>query len=252
MPFGRSLGELRRCCAQRRVLKPLPPSDASLGCARIVCRRCCARCADVRGAQPCFVCHSHHLYSTNEKRTGVVAPETFLKRLRATNELFRTPQQQDAHEFLNYLLNELDRAANIIQSNSYDDEDDDDDDGADADANDNDESRRVARSFVQELFRGTLTNETRCLCCETVTSRDEPFLDLSVDVTQNSSISHCFDNFCSAGEIQWRLVACVLSVPALQNEWRATTSFSATLATHYKRLPNHSTSRKRPNCLSFR
>ena len=70
------------------------------------------------------------------------------------------------------------------------------------------------KSFVQDLFEGVLTNETRCLSCETVlfdvircdvihvsftilqvTSRDECFLDLSVDVTQNSSISHCFEKF---------------------------------------------------------
>ena len=33
-------------------------------------------------------------------------------------------------------------------------------------------------------FQGILTSETRCLNCETVTSKDEEFCDLSIDVDQ--------------------------------------------------------------------
>ncbi len=40
-----------------------------------------------------------------------------------------------------------------------------------------------------------LTSETRCLNCETVTSKDEDFLDLSIDVEQNTSITGCLRNF---------------------------------------------------------
>ncbi|KAK9893216.1 hypothetical protein P389DRAFT_26112 [Cystobasidium minutum MCA 4210] len=35
----------------------------------------------------------------------------------------------------------------------------------------------TGQSWVQDLFSGSLTNEVRCLTCETVTSRDETFLD---------------------------------------------------------------------------
>jgi ubiquitin C-terminal hydrolase len=47
------------------------------------------------------------------------------------------------------------------------------------------------------LVQGTVTNETRCLCCETLTSRDETFFDLSLDIEQNSSITSCLRNFSS-------------------------------------------------------
>ena len=50
-------------------------------------------------------------------------------------------------------------------------------------------------TWVQEVFGGVLTNDTRCLTCETVTSRDEKFLDVSVDVNQNTSITACLRNF---------------------------------------------------------
>ena len=48
-----------------------------------------------------------------------------------------------------------------------------------------------SRTWVQEIFQGTLTNETRCLVCETVRSKDEDFLDLSLDIEQNTSLTHC-------------------------------------------------------------
>ncbi|XP_044105425.1 ubiquitin carboxyl-terminal hydrolase 12-like isoform X5 [Neovison vison] len=50
-------------------------------------------------------------------------------------------------------------------------------------------------TWVHEIFQGTLTNETRCLICETISSKDEDFLDLSVDVEQNTSITHCLRGF---------------------------------------------------------
>ena len=49
--------------------------------------------------------------------------------------------------------------------------------------------------WVHELFEGTLTSETRCLTCENVSHRDEPFLDLSVDLDQHSSVTSCLRRF---------------------------------------------------------
>lgn len=56
---------------------------------------------------------------------------------------------------------------------------------------------RILRVGVSSSMQGILTNETRCLRCETVTARDETFLDLSVDIEQNSSITSCLKNFSS-------------------------------------------------------
>lgn len=54
-----------------------------------------------------------------------------------------------------------------------------------------DKSAPPVRTFVNSIFQGTLTNVTKCLTCDTVTSRDEHFLDLPVDIEQNSSVTHC-------------------------------------------------------------
>ncbi|KAL0286824.1 UNVERIFIED_CONTAM: Ubiquitin carboxyl-terminal hydrolase 3 [Sesamum angustifolium] len=44
--------------------------------------------------------------SSQKKKTGVLAPKRFVQRLKKQNEIFRSYMHQDAHEFLNYLLND--------------------------------------------------------------------------------------------------------------------------------------------------
>ena len=44
--------------------------------------------------------------SNQRRRCGVHAPRRFIAKLRSENELFNNQMHQDAHEFLNYLLNE--------------------------------------------------------------------------------------------------------------------------------------------------
>ncbi|EDV24928.1 uncharacterized protein TRIADDRAFT_50293 [Trichoplax adhaerens] len=104
--------------------------------------------------------------SSQRRKIGVIAPKKFIAKLRKENDLFDNYMQQDAHEFLNYLLNTI---ADILQ----------------------------AATWVHEIFEGILVNETRCLCCESVSCKDESFLDLSVDVEENTSITSCLKGFSS-------------------------------------------------------
>ena len=140
-------------------------------------------------------------------RVGVVSPQQFLETLKRENEMFRTPMHQDAHEFLNLLLNEVMAG---LEANAKEDA-----------------SHSLASTptlsipagpelsvrplittgteamakpisgvrWVHELFEGTLTSETKCLTCEQTSSRDEPFLDLSVDLEQHSSVTSCLRKF---------------------------------------------------------
>jgi ubiquitin carboxyl-terminal hydrolase 12/46 len=104
---------------------------------------------------------------------------------------------QDAHEFLNFLLNEI---VDILERES-------------SSANDSPETTSPEKmsngavvhgvrkeplvTWVHKSFQGILTNETKCLMCETITAKDETFLDLSVDVEQNSSVTSCLKSFFS-------------------------------------------------------
>lgn len=146
----------------------------------------------------------------NHSRMGVISPYRFLETLRRENEMFRSAMHQDAHEFLNLLLNTV--VENIEEH----------DRGVTAQKKIEDAQRVSDKSdaivktdsatvsfpsmlpeaggnsrtrWLHELFEGTLTSETRCLTCENVSHRDEPFLDLSVDLEQHSSVTACLRRF---------------------------------------------------------
>lgn len=139
-------------------------------------------------------------------RIGVVSPNKFLEILRKENEMFRTPMHQDAHEFLNLLLNQvLESVEQYSKENSSNTEVAPQSDTSLASAfssilsSTQPDSATSASTnnadWVHELFEGTLTSETRCLTCENTSQRDEAFLDLSVDLEQHSSVTSCLRKF---------------------------------------------------------
>ncbi|KAK9166967.1 hypothetical protein Scep_002158 [Stephania cephalantha] len=133
-------------------------------------------------------CNSVLQISSQKKKTGVIAPKRFVQRVKKQNELFRSYMHQfpfllDAHEFLNFLLNEL---VDILEKESQ---------AAKGSSETSSPSEKIANG--PRNLQGILTNETRCLRCETVTARDETFFDLSLDIEQNSSITSCLRNFSS-------------------------------------------------------
>lgn len=134
----------------------------------------------------------------SQARIGVTRPQQFLDVLRREHEMFRTAMHQDAHEFLNLLLNEV--VANVETealkqppppkclppTESAD--------SFDLTGSSGSKTPNTTR-WVHELFEGTLTSETQCLTCEKVSQRDEIFLDLSVDLEQHSSVTSCLRKF---------------------------------------------------------
>lgn len=125
--------------------------------------------------------------SEKKKKTGYMRPKEFISTLKKQNGkrfsfiyyiysyfssftvMFRSYNQQDAHEFLMYILNYI--------SESFESKDK--------------SEKKEKPTLIQEIFQGLQTTETKCMTCENTTSREEPFLDLSIDIERNSSISHC-------------------------------------------------------------
>lgn len=103
---------------------------------------------------------------------------------------------QDAHEFLNYLLNRIVEETEEERKRAQDSDLSNSRVSLPSSAG----SHSSSPTIVHKLFEGVLTSETRCLTCETVSSRDESFLDLSIDIEQNSSVTACLRQF-SASEM---------------------------------------------------
>ncbi|KAL6715805.1 hypothetical protein ACLMJK_006766 [Lecanora helva] len=137
----------------------------------------------------------------HKSNVGVVSPTKFLEVLRRENEMFRTAMHQDAHEFLNLLLNEV--VANVeVHSKKLEEESKKPTDGPSektgfeqALASAMPKALPGNTGWVHELFEGTLTSETKCLTCENISQRDEAFLDLSVDLDEHSSVTACLRKF---------------------------------------------------------
>ncbi|TFK87742.1 cysteine proteinase [Polyporus arcularius HHB13444] len=149
--------------------------------------------------------------SKNPADKGTVAPRAFIDKLKELNELFRSSMHQDAHEFLNYLLNrvmedmEEDGRRHGSAGNGTKSVEDLSNSIATlstqpAASTSTAQAMAYHSTIVHRLFEGVLTSETRCLTCETVSSRDESFIDLSIDIEQNSSVTACLRQF-SASEM---------------------------------------------------
>lgn len=114
-------------------------------------------------AQPenlCLVYSLRDMYEAmleHKLTIGVVSPLYFVAKLKAKNFLFsQNNMHHDAHEFFNYLINEIIECVHRETGGTS--------------------------NWVNDIFQGEITNETKCLCCETVTLRHEQFIDLLVDI----------------------------------------------------------------------
>ncbi|KAI9179842.1 hypothetical protein H9P43_005173 [Blastocladiella emersonii ATCC 22665] len=135
--------------------------------------------------------------AAQKKRTGVIGPKGFVNKVKKENIVFRSTQQQDAHEFLNYLLNALaeilvaEKKATAPAANGTTSDASSHHTGSTSSA----ATGATQKTWIHELFEGELATETRCLTCEATTQTRECFLDLSIDVEANSSIASCLWNF---------------------------------------------------------
>jgi ubiquitin carboxyl-terminal hydrolase 9/13 len=129
----------------------------------------------------------------HKSRIGVVSPHKFLEILRRENEMFRAPMHQDAHEFLNLVLNQVVENVEHFSKQRITAAGEAEPDGSIVKPSQM--SPTNSTGWVHELFEGILTSETRCLTCENTSQRDEAFLDLSVDLEQHSSVTSCLRKF---------------------------------------------------------
>ncbi|XP_049579272.1 ubiquitin carboxyl-terminal hydrolase 3 [Syngnathus scovelli] len=93
---------------------------------------------------------------------------------------FRGYQQQDAHEFMRYLLDHLHRELQHSQNGAA--EPSSPGDGLRLASADDKSCLNGTPSVVTSIFGGILQNEVNCLICGTESQKFDPFLDLSLDI----------------------------------------------------------------------
>lgn len=141
--------------------------------------------------------------NSQKRSASYITPRRFLARLRKANDLFDTSEHQDAHEFMQFLLNDI--AENLKKKVQRQRERQKRQQqglggqraiaGAVAAAPGEEEEEEEPRTWVHDIFQGYLVNQMKCLCCENVSVRRETFLDLSVDIERHTSIAACLRAF---------------------------------------------------------
>ncbi|KKF94533.1 putative ubiquitin carboxyl-terminal hydrolase creB [Ceratocystis platani] len=133
----------------------------------------------------------------SKTRTGVLSPQRFLEIFKRDNEMFRNSMHQDAHEFYGIVLNDIitnlqDHERKMSEASAPE--------PVNARTLDASSQRSAANGafdygLVQDVFEGLLSSETKCLTCETVSQKNETFLDLSIDLDEHSSVTSCISKF---------------------------------------------------------
>jgi len=146
-----------------------------------------------KGKETLLSCLADLFYSiaTQKKKVGTIAPKKFIARLRKEKVDFDNYMQHDAHEFLYFLINHINEII-IAERNQQPSGKGNKSNATNLNTEPGDAKKPT---WISDIFQGIFTSETRCLNCETVTSKDEDFFDLSIDVEQNTSITSCLKNF---------------------------------------------------------
>nr|XP_026493141.1 ubiquitin carboxyl-terminal hydrolase 3-like isoform X1 [Vanessa tameamea] len=115
---------------------------------------------------------------------GAISPECLFLVIWKVVPRFRGYQQQDAHEFLRYMLDRLHTELQQLLP-----------------------AERPAASIVTAVFGGTLQSEVRCLACGTESKKFDPFLDLSLELPESGrhetpvALTDCLSSFVQVEEL---------------------------------------------------
>lgn len=116
---------------------------------------------------------------SHKKSKGIYDHKNFIKAIKKGNCLFDNDEHHDSHEYISWLLDDIHE--NYIKALA-----------AKPDPNIKYGPRE---SFVSEFFEGKLDNTFMCLTCERANTRQESFLNLSIDIEMGSSLSYCMQRF---------------------------------------------------------
>ncbi|CAG7731263.1 unnamed protein product, partial [Allacma fusca] len=154
------------------------------------------------------------LSSLNSNSATAVSPDALFSIIWSVMPRFRGYQQQDAHEFLRYMLDRLhneligllphweiglisqlkksdknraQEALDLIGDGIF---------GLKA------STRDMHNSIVTAVFSGVLQNEVRCCRCGTESKKHDPFLDLSLDIAEGEpKLQDCLTRFVDVEEL---------------------------------------------------
>lgn len=152
-------------------------------------------------------------------------PSNFLQALIDINSLYSGNQQQDAHELLVNLLDILQETCDLLKSEPLEIDDaktwsgkrkkkkekkeviiNGSNNESDEQSSSENSVEKIIKNFISDNFSGVTLLRTKCIECESITERKEPFLDIRVPIPltdtdlENQHISDIYRSFCVTSE----------------------------------------------------
>ncbi|KAM9426772.1 ubiquitin carboxyl-terminal hydrolase 42 isoform 2-T2 [Pholidichthys leucotaenia] len=186
----------------------------------------------------CMMCTmQNHIIQVFANSGNVIKPIGVLNELKRIAKHFRYGSQEDAHEFLRYTVDAMQKSC--LPATKLD-------------------RQTQATTFIHQVFGGYLRSRVKCLNCKAVSDTFDPFLDITLEIKTAPSVSKALEQFVKPeqleGENAYKCTKCKKMVTASK---RFTIHRSANVLTlSLKRFANFSGGKitkdvKYPECLDL-
>lgn len=147
----------------------------------------------------CMMCiMQNHMIQAFANSGNAIKPVSFIRDLKKIARHFRFGSQEDAHEFLRYTIDAMQKAC----LNSYTKLD----------------RQTQATTLVHQIFGGYLRSRVKCSVCKSVSDTYDPYLDVALEIRQAANIVRALELFVRpdmlSGENAYMCAKCKRKVPA--------------------------------------
>ncbi|XP_071968451.1 ubiquitin carboxyl-terminal hydrolase 36 isoform X2 [Engystomops pustulosus] len=147
----------------------------------------------------CMLCiMQNHLIQAFANSGNAIKPVSFIRELKKIARHFRFGSQEDAHEFLRYTIDAMQKAC----LNGY----------AKLDR------QSQATTLVHQIFGGYLRSRVKCSVCKSVSDTFDPYLDIALEIRHSANIIRALELFVRSdvlsGENAYMCAKCKKKVPA--------------------------------------
>ncbi|KAM6898725.1 ubiquitin carboxyl-terminal hydrolase 42 isoform 1-T2 [Lycodopsis pacificus] len=146
----------------------------------------------------CMMCTmQNHIIQVFANSGNVIKPIGVLNELKRIAKHFRYGSQEDAHEFLRYTVDAMQKSC--LTGTKLD-------------------RQTQATTFIHQVFGGYLRSRVKCLNCKAVSDTFDPFLDITLEIKTAPSISKALEQFVKPeqldGENAYKCTKCKKMVTA--------------------------------------
>eukprot|EP01134_Creolimax_fragrantissima_P007978 CFRG7978T1 len=127
--------------------------------------------------EPCAFCEMESLTKTaHGAKNNAIYPKRIVGSLKVWAKHFRKGRQEDAHEFLRYLIDAMQKACLAPYDSKMD-------------------ANIKATTFIHQVFGGYTRSQVRCLVCNFQSNTYDESLDLSLDIKNAKSLTKALAKF---------------------------------------------------------